>query len=262
MLFPKAKRNIYSKNTLKSVICQLRFPGILEIDSTSPIEFQKLIKDVFPYLDEKIEYQYAVDIRPPQSGGTVPGASIQQKIKNWSFESVNRGCKVNLTRGFFSLSTANYVNWEKFYASFEQVKDRFEQVYKTPFYTRLGLRYTNIISRKELGLASEPWNKLLNPSVLGLMQMDDSQGIRFFENRYVIALDVEAGKANLRVGNHLQQDAAHDFCVSIDGDFYFDEITFTPQEVKEKLDILHQNSRDFLEYAITQRLRDAMGVKP
>lgn len=261
MLFPKAERNVYSKNTLKSVICQLRFPGILEIDSRPPIEFQKLIRDTFPFLEEKIEGQYIVDLRVPPSGAMMPGADAQQKIKNWSFESLNRDCKVNLTKFFISLSTSNYLTWERFYEGFEKVKDSLEQVYSPPFYTRLGLRYTNVISRKELGLDSVPWNKLLNPSVLGLMQFDDSQNIKFFENGYVIALDVEGGKANLRIGNRFQQDAILESCVFLDGDFYFDEVMVASDAVKEKLGILQQNSRDFLEFAITQKLRNAMEVK-
>ena len=44
MPFPVTKRIIYKKNPLVEVICQLRFPPILSIDTEIPARFQGAIK--------------------------------------------------------------------------------------------------------------------------------------------------------------------------------------------------------------------------
>ena len=48
MLFPDAKRTIYKNNVLEQVICQLRFPTILKIDTEVPSRFQEVIRHRFP----------------------------------------------------------------------------------------------------------------------------------------------------------------------------------------------------------------------
>ena len=52
MPFPKKDRIIFTKNPLTDVICQLRFPSILKIDTEVPAKFQDKIRDVFPNFTE------------------------------------------------------------------------------------------------------------------------------------------------------------------------------------------------------------------
>ena len=51
-LFPPSPRVIYSKAPLVQVICQLRFPTLLSIESQPPVEFQERIRDHFPLLEK------------------------------------------------------------------------------------------------------------------------------------------------------------------------------------------------------------------
>jgi uncharacterized protein (TIGR04255 family) len=48
MPFPDSPRAIYRMNPLDHVICQLRFPPILMIDSKPPNEFQDAIRKEYP----------------------------------------------------------------------------------------------------------------------------------------------------------------------------------------------------------------------
>lgn len=51
--FPETPRVIYAKNPLFEVICQLRFPAILKIDSEIPAGFQEKLRASFPLFREE-----------------------------------------------------------------------------------------------------------------------------------------------------------------------------------------------------------------
>src|SRR5258708_12324597 len=55
MLFPESERVIYDKNPLQQVICQLRFPPILRINTEVPVAFQERVKQDYPFYQEKSE---------------------------------------------------------------------------------------------------------------------------------------------------------------------------------------------------------------
>ena len=48
MLYSNRPRAHYRKHQLAEVICQLRFPEILSIETTLPADFQEAIRDFFP----------------------------------------------------------------------------------------------------------------------------------------------------------------------------------------------------------------------
>src|SRR5256885_3722562 len=54
-LFPDSPRVIYGKAPLTAVICQLRFPPILRIESTVPADFQERVRTQFPLLDRPVQ---------------------------------------------------------------------------------------------------------------------------------------------------------------------------------------------------------------
>src|SRR5258708_15277829 len=55
MPFPKSERVLYKKNPLIQVICQLRFPAILRIDTVAPSEFHDKIRDQYPLYQHRVE---------------------------------------------------------------------------------------------------------------------------------------------------------------------------------------------------------------
>ena len=47
MLFSDRSRTLYRNAPVHEVICQLRFPTILSINSTEPADFQEIIRDEY-----------------------------------------------------------------------------------------------------------------------------------------------------------------------------------------------------------------------
>ena len=94
--------------------------------------------------------------------------------KNYSFVSVDKTYKVNLTSTFIAISTRKYTQWEEFSEKVRQVVKAFQETYEVPFYTRVGLRYIDVIQRSVLGLSNEKWSDLVKPHVLGVVtQFED-----------------------------------------------------------------------------------------
>ena len=57
MVFPNFERVVYKKNPLEEVICQLRFPPILRIDSGNAADFQDVIRQDYPLYSEASDLQ-------------------------------------------------------------------------------------------------------------------------------------------------------------------------------------------------------------
>lgn len=154
-MFSNEPRVIYQNNQLGEVICQLRFPEILSIETELPAKFQEAIRGQFP------RYQ----VRREKFG--------DQERNNYQFMTDDGAWRINLTSGFVSLSTTRYTQWEDFAALLDAPLAAFIQIYKPACFDRVGLRYLNFISRKKLDLEEVPFRELICPAYLGLLAMED-----------------------------------------------------------------------------------------
>lgn len=165
MLFSDRPRTQYPNHQLREVICQLRFPTILSINSTEPADFQDMIRDAFP---QYIRRQEA----PPKLPG-VNTAAAQTPVSNYHFLSADGRWKLNLTRDFIALSTLQYTGWEDFARHLDRPLAAFIQLYKPAYFQRVGLRYLNLFSRQRLGLEDTDWADLFVPAYLGVLAEED-----------------------------------------------------------------------------------------
>lgn len=168
-MFLDTERVRYDKSQILEVICQLRFPTILSIGAREPVDFQELIRQDFPRYSRNVEKQ------PPKISGQPGHMQVQEQpeVINHQFLSADGKWKVNITNGFLALATPAYTCWEDFAAKLDEVLCHFIAVYKPAYFERIGLRYINAISRKELGLEDTPFSELIQPGYLGLMAEED-----------------------------------------------------------------------------------------
>ena len=166
-------RCILKKNQLAEVICQFRFPDILVINTTPPAQFQEMIRDVFP------EYSMRQETSGPRIKNLNGNLQVDTppSTNNYQFSTVNRGYCVNLTSNFISLTCSHYNCWEEFAQYFDKVLVAFIKTYSPAYFSRVGLRYMNFISRKALALDGTPYTELIEPCYLGpLGEEDVSEG--------------------------------------------------------------------------------------
>lgn len=169
-MFSMEERCVYTRNQLAEVICQLRFPTILSIGANAPVEFQDAIRDVFPRYQQR---QDQPPVKITQLPGQPPRVEQPKPVTNYQFVTADGRFRINLTQDFISLSCARYTRWEEFARMMDKPLATFIKVYKPAFFERVGLRYLNAISRRDLDLEGTPWKELLKPSYLGLLCEED-----------------------------------------------------------------------------------------
>lgn len=257
MQFPETSRVIYHKSPLVEVICQFRFPSILSIETELPTKFQESIKDNYPFFNEKVEVQVKIfdDLvnKLPEIVNISP-ATI--KNKNYEFISGDDKWKINLTSNFLSLSTINYSRWEEFYKHLDIAYSAFLVIYKPPFFTRIGLRYRDIIRRSHLGLEASSWDELLEPYMLGLLTAPLIKDATLNIN-HISEISLE-NECIVRIASGIIHDlGTREDNFIVDSDFF----TTKKIDIGNSIDILNffntQGSR-LIQWSITQKLHDAM----
>lgn len=168
-MFANEQRCIYNKNPLGEVICQLRFPEILTIGANVPVDFQEAIRHEFP------RYMAKQEAAAPQITGTPGNFTLKNQplTVNYQFSSPDGLWRVNLTSKFISLACSRYTRWEDFAQKLDKPLAAFIKIYQPAYFERVGLRYLNFISRKDLDLTATPFRDMIAPCYLGPMAEDD-----------------------------------------------------------------------------------------
>jgi len=253
MLFPDYEPCTYEHNQLLEVICQLRFPTILSINESMPAAFQEEVREEFPQFSVRAE-------RMPVPAGQQPPAQ-PLTVNNYQFISGDGKWKLNMTQSFIAMSTVGYTDWRTFAGKLDKPLGRFIQRYRPAYFERVGLRYMNAVSRMNLGLEDTPWNDLIQPAWLGVLDEED------LPEQSVIQSATEAelwlpGKVRLkahtgpgRVKRQGKDDPEVkfilDFDLSMSG-------KIDARQAAPTLDILHDNANRAFQGAITIKLHEAM----
>jgi uncharacterized protein (TIGR04255 family) len=255
--FPESQRAIYRKNPLVEVVCQLRFPAVLRVDVEPPAGFQSRIRAEYPVLNDKSNELLGL---PPETptivanllrtrGGKQPQAA-------YDFVSADGHWTLSLTREFLALTTNEYSRWEEFKQHLEGPMAALLQEYSPPWFTRIGLRYQDLVRRSVLKLEDRAWSDLLKPSIVGLLASSDlNLSVLQSFTQTVMRLP---GATNLTLRHGIAQASDNnELCYLIDNDFSVDERT-SPTNVFATLDHFNQQSGRLFRWCITPELHSAM----
>ena len=243
-MFSQEMRCVYEKNPLAEVICQLRFPEILTVESQLPATFQELIRNVFPKYSVRRE-----------------NVSPQQQTNNYQFVTEDGAWRVNLTSKFISLSCVHYTDWESFAAMLDKPLAAFIQVYQPAYFERIGLRYLNFISRADLQLEGVPYSQLIKPRYLGVLADEDVAENSISRCTVDVDMAIRGGcRAKIHAGPGKVTRAGKD---DPEAKFVFDLDLYMPGNVPVNvsagaLQTLHSQSYGIFRGAITDTLHDAM----
>ncbi len=256
-MFSMEKRCRYGANQLVEVICQLRFPEILSIAENSPTAFQEIIREQFPRFSQRME------VPAPKIVGVASRMELENKTAtvNYQFSSEDGVWRVNLTSKFISLACTNYTRWEAFAAHLDHPLAAFIQLYQPACFERIGLRYVNAISRRELNLKDHKFRELIAPYYLGPLAEADMKE----ENTSRCTIDLETAihsgcRAKIHAGPGFVRKFGRD---DKEVKFIFDLDLFMSGQIPVQLSAgalqtLHSQSYSIFRGAITDTLHEAM----
>jgi len=259
MPFPQAERVIYDNAPLITVISQLRFPTILEIDKNIPDAFQNKIRQEYPILEEQRDIPNNIS---KELLSILPQNKQRELIRatgsNYAFLTRDRKWKVNLTSKFVALSTLDYSRWEEFKERLDDIVDALVEVYRPAFFSRIGLRYQNIIEREKIGLEGVPWSELLKAHIAGALAVPEvARNVFSVDGQLDIILGNGISMVRVLYGS-LTNDETGNECYLLDNDFYT-ELETEVADVGDKLAYFNEKSRNLFRWSIEDRLHEALG---
>lgn len=262
MLFSGRPRTQYRNAPAHEVICQLRFPTILSINTVEPADFQEAIRAEFP------NYARRQDVTPPKitlvSGGA-PKVEQQPPVINYHFLSADNQWKLNLTKDFIALSTLHYAGWEDFARHLDKPLAAFIKLYKPAYFQRVGLRYVNIFSRSKLGIPDAKWSDLIAPAYAGPLYEPDVIEENFLNCTSDLLFQLDSScRAKIHAGPGRVKNSAQGAAQDPEVKFIFDMDLSMGGNVPctlsaAGLETLHGHATRIFEGAVTDRLRTAMG---
>lgn len=256
-MFSKEPRCIYNRSQLDQVICQLRFPEILMINANAPVEFQEAIRGDYP------QYMAKQETPAPKLVG-MPGnlqVSSQPAIVNYHFISEDGVWRVNLTSKFISLATSKYTCWEEFARRLDKPLATFISVYKPAYFERVGLRYINFISRRELELEDRPMRELIDGKYLGILADEELIEASVARSSVDVEFQIRGGcRAKIHAGPGMVKKPGK---TDDEVKFVFDQDLYMPGKVSVNLSAgalqtLHAQAFPIFRDAITPTLHEAM----
>ena len=175
------------------------------------------------------------------------------------FDSEDENWRLALSRESMSVSTRKYKTWEEFKTYLEPPLGALNEIYHPAFYSRVGLRYRDLISRDALGLGDCKWSELLKSEVAGeLVSPDLVAQINSASRQIVISLTPGPGQVLLQHGL-TEEDGQQ--CFIIDCDFSTEKTGV--EHAFERLNIFNKESGRLFRWCISDRLHNAMGpVEP
>jgi uncharacterized protein (TIGR04255 family) len=177
------------------------------------------------------------------------------------FTSRDKKWTLTLTREYLSLTCRAYLRWEEFKEHLDGPLEALRVCYNPGFFTRIGLRYRDVIRRSVLGLDGVGWDELLSPWIAGVFT---SAAVAAAVEQSVTEMCVRLPDERSHVrANHglVRDDATKEDYYAIDADFFNEQQT-EPSDALSRLDFLNQKARLFFRWCIKDRLHEAMGPQP
>ena len=261
MPFPVATRVRYARNPIELVICQLRFPPILRIDTEIPSGFQDVIRLRYPLYEPKSIINLPPGLPAELASIVSQALPFNAGQKSHDFMDATKTWSIALDRESLTLTCRRYESWEEFKDFLGTPLDALQRVYSPPFYLRIGLRYRDVIRRSKLDLSNTDWDELLAPWMAGPYHSPDVRAdVERTAHQDLIRLSDRRGRVLI---NHGVIPGEHpgEWCYAIDSDFS-DESQTEHANVLGRLDFFNREARHFFQWCITERLHKAMEPRP
>ncbi|NMQ20805.1 TIGR04255 family protein [Candidatus Competibacter phosphatis] len=257
----------YTKNPLVEVVAQVRFPRVLEIDDQLPSDFQRALRQDYPLLEVQEE---TLAVMIGQGPNKMMADDLPRRTTVYHFIAPDRVWRISLASEFLALTCTNYEKWEDFRPRMMVGLETVAKLYPIIYWTRLGLRYRDLINRENIGLTNVSWRELLAPFLLGatiadpLIEDDSIPETDVLAAQSYVSFQLEDCVLGLRHGIVRKEQNGDSSAYQIDADFYLDNqiARFDLDAIKRHLDRFHANAGAVFRGCIQERLHDALDPQP
>lgn len=128
LTLPDVERAQFEKNFIKTAVCELRFPALLEFETKPPVGLHKVLRKEFPHYEQQQE----VSLNDPRD----------KELKHL-YKSKKGDWIVSFKTSAIAIQTDHYTHFEEFLEQINSVVRKSRPFLDTDFFTRVGLRYIN-----------------------------------------------------------------------------------------------------------------------
>lgn len=249
--FPVSARVLYGRNPLNEVICQVRFPTILKIEAEPPSQFQEKIRHRFPGFEQGAKNP--LEGKLPPEILKIMGPSLG--ANSYGFENENHDVKITLSSKAMAVATSSYVTWEQFKADVTLALSALADVYEPSFYSRIGLRYQNLLKRSTIGPDAN-WADLIREELAGELTIPE-WAVSVKGVHKTIQCQINEGDSFTLQHGLADAEGTEETVYLMDFD-YFNETKVGIADVNVILDRLHGHSGNAFRWAISEALHQAM----
>lgn len=256
MKLPDYERVIYEYNPLIEVTAQIRFPTILKITSQQPVDFQDRVRFEYPIFEASRNLQIPVEV---SNLLTQFSPNIASDL-TYQFKSEDLSCQLSLDKNSITLVTNKYERYEKFIEKFKNTVEIFENIYNPSFYSRISLRYRDLIIRSKLNIPEKKWNELIPKHIASELYTPELEEsiINFIKN---LKLQTDFGQVNFNHGLVQVKDTEKnldELAYLLDADFFTQKKLERGENVWSTFDKANRTARNLFRWSITKELHNAM----
>lgn len=151
---PAVEEVEFERNFIKTAVCELRFPTLLEFEAKPPVQLQKALRKEYPHYE-------------PAEAVSVGPAGVGRETR-YLFKSRKKDWTVAFKASAIALETARYTNFAEFSQRLETLFAKSRVLLDTDFFTRVGLRYINQIPIEDEKLIGWVRDDLVSPLTQGV----------------------------------------------------------------------------------------------
>jgi uncharacterized protein (TIGR04255 family) len=146
----------YPNPSIAEALCEIRFGTAITNFQESMKELKKVLKPLYPDPQEKNIKQYHATIKEM-------GVSVEEKpVSMWVFKHKQRNHLIQISPHMVSVNEIEkYPGWKIFSEDLSFAWDAIEKIFSISSIKHIGLRYINLIPRKN---ADEPLSQWLQPN--------------------------------------------------------------------------------------------------
>lgn len=229
----------YKRNFLKQAVCELRFPTLMELgDPKPPVALVNALRKEYPHLELANEVTIGI-------GGGASGAN-----NTHLFRSAKLNWIVSLKQSALSIETTAYAGFPNMKDRILRVVEAASKIIDSDFFTRVGLRYINVIDSGD-----DPTDGWVNSDLVHPLLSHQFSGVQEYAGRMHLVAD--NGGCLLQHGirlKPLQRDgrtATPEYLLDIDS--FRNEVFIN--DVEASLDAMHAQVFDVFDWAIGDKAR-------